>query len=152
MKTKSLVLAIAIVALAACTPDITGVNIPVAGSVVGVWNGAARWTAIQSGDSLGPRSSGTALATLFQSGAAILSGSTWEVTGIYTGTLTGSVDPDGNATGTIQVLVLATGCTSSSSWGGSVDGDTFTVSTSFSSASPLPCGDAPVGLVLTLVR
>jgi hypothetical protein len=141
-----------LLALPACTPNITGVNIPVAGSVVGVWNGAARWTALQGGDSLGPRSSGTALATIFQSGAAILSGSTWEVTGIYTGTLTGSVDPEGNATGTIQVLVLETGCTSSSSWGGSVEGNTFTVSASFSQAGPVPCGDAPVGLVITLVR
>lgn len=141
-----------VLVLAGCASDITGVTLPEAGNIAGIWNGTGAWAGLQGGGSLGPQSNGTAVATIFQNGAAILSGTTWEVTGIYTGTLTGSIDPDGNATGTATVFVLATSCAASAAWGGKVEGDHLRISTSFAQPGALPCADAPVGLTLDLNR
>lgn len=149
---RFLIAVLTVVVLAGCTSDIAGINVPEPGQIAGAWVGNARWNAIQGGGSLGPVASGATTAIIFQSGAAIISGSTWEVTGIFTGTLSGSVDTEGRATGTATVLVLAPGCAASSSWGGRVEGDNLSITMSFADPGATPCNGAPVGLTLNLSR
>lgn len=144
----------ALLLLAGCTSDIADITLPTApepGSIAGAWAGNARWDAVQGGAAAAV-TSGSATAIIFQSGAAILGGSTWEVTGLYTGTISGSVDADGNATGTATVQVIGGGCGASASWGGQVNGDRLTITTSFADPGAVPCAGAPVGLTLSLGR
>lgn len=142
---------VAIVALCACQNDITGVTPPTPSSLSGSWSGNARWDAVQGG-APAVVTSGAASAIIFQNEAAILGGSTWEVTGMFTGTLSGTVDPDGNATGVATVLVVGVPCTASTSFGGTVEGDRFTMTMSYADPGSAPCPGAPVGMVLSLSR
>ncbi len=154
--TAALVVALAIAVLmsaASCTSDIASITIPdapVPAAIAGAWAGNARWDAVQGG-APGVVTSGAATAIIFQSGATILS-SSWEVTGVYAGSLSGSVDPDGNATGTATVTVLAAACSASAPWGGKLDGDQLAMTMSFANPGTVPCAGAPVGLTLNLSR
>lgn len=143
----------AAVVLGGCTSDISDITVPTApepGSIAGAWSGNARWDAVQGG-APGAVTAGAATAIIFQNGATILS-SAWEVTGIFAGSLSGSVDPDGNATGTATVTVLAAGCSASAPWGGKLDGDQLAVTMSYADPGTVPCAGAPVGLTLNLAR
>lgn len=154
MKSKLLIPLVLIAVLVGCTSDIASItvpDIPEPGQISGAWAGNARWDALQGG-ALGAVSSGAATAILFQSSASILSGSQWEVTGLYTGTLSGTVNPDGNATGTATVNVTGAGCQASAPWGGQVEGDHLSITMSFADGGSAPCPGAPVGLTLNLSR
>lgn len=144
---------VAIVVLGACNASPTGVDLgslePAA--IAGAWSGAARWTALQGGG-VSAVTSGAATATIFQGGSAILAGSTFEVTGLYSGSISGAVDPNGNVTGTATVTVLAVPCSATASFGGTVDGDKLSISASFQNPGTTPCAGAPVGFVLELGR
>lgn len=147
---------VALLALASwgCPSEIQSVtvpDVPTPGEIAGAWSGFGSWSARQDGDSLGPVSSGPATAIVFQNGAAILT-SSWEITGIYVGTLTGSVDPAGLATGTATVTPVGAGCTATAPWGGNLDGDQLVVTMSFADPGSVPCGAAPVGLTMNLAR
>ena len=148
---KFLIMAVALLVLAACDSAITGVTIPEPVTAAGAWSGAARWDAVQGG---APSSitSGSATATVFQSGAAVLAGTVWDVTGIYTGTLAGSIDNAGNFTGMATVTLLGPLCTASAPFGGKVSGDSMTLTMSFSDPGSSPCAGAPIGLELELGR
>lgn len=148
---KLLIMAVALLVLAACDSAITGVTIPEPATAAGAWSGAARWDAVQGG---APSSimSGSATATIFQSGAAVISGSVWDVTGIYTGTLAGAIDTAGNITGTATVTALGPLCTASAPFGGKVFGNSLTITMSFSDPGSSPCAGVPIGLSLELGR
>lgn len=152
--TAGMLVVVAIAAvMASCTSDIASIvvpGVPEPGKIAGAWAGNARWDAVQGG-APGVVTSGAATAIIFQSGATILS-SSWEVTGVYAGSLSGSVDPDGNATGTATVTVLAAACSASAPWGGKLDGDQLAVTMSFANPGTVPCAGAPVGLTLNLSR
>lgn len=152
---KRVLLGLALVAVvaigSACTNDITGATLPTPSSVAGAWSGNARWDAVQGG-APAVVTSGASSAIIFQNAASILGGSTWEVTGMFTGTLSGTVDPDGNATGVATVLVVGVPCTASASFGGTVQGDKLTLTMSFANPGTAPCPGAPVGMVLSLGR
>ena len=154
MNRKLIAVAIAaVLVLAGCTSDISSITIPEVaepGNIGGAWSGNARWDTLQGGVP-GAVTSGAATAIIFQSGAAIL-GSTWEVPGVFAGTLTGSVDSAGNATGTATVTPTAAGCTASASWGGKLTGDQLAITMSYADPGSVPCGAAPVGLTLNLSR
>lgn len=142
-----------VVAVASCTSDIASITIPdapVPAAIAGAWAGNARWDAVQGG-APGAITAGASTAIIFQNGATIL-GSTWEVTAIYAGSLSGSVDPDGNATGTATVTVLAAGCVASAPWGGKLEGDQLAITMSFANPGTVPCAGAPVGLTMNLSR
>lgn len=139
--------------LVGCTSEIADITVPTApepGQIAGAWSGSARWDALQGG-AAGAVTSGAATAIIFQNGATILS-SSWEVTGVFAGTITGSIDPDGNATGTATVTPIGAGCTASAPWGGKVDGDQLDVAMSFADPGTVACAAAPVGLTLDLSR
>jgi hypothetical protein len=143
---------VAVVAMgSACQNNITGATLPVPSIVAGAWAGNARWDAVQGG-APAVVTSGASSAIIFQTGAAIQGGSTWEVTGMFTGTLSGTVDPNGNATGVATVLVVGVPCTASASFGGTVEGDRLVLTMSFADPGASPCPGAPVGMVLTLGR
>ena len=145
-------LLVAVVAMgAACQNDITGVTAAEPSGVAGAWSGNARWDAVQGG-AAAVVTSGAASAIIFQDAASIQGGSTWEVTGMFTGTLSGTVDTDGNATGVATVLVVGVPCTASASFGGTVEGDTMVLTMSFANPGASPCPGAPVGMVLSLGR
>lgn len=145
---------VALLTLAGCSSSVTGVDLAdlEPSSIAGSWQGVARWSALQGGGSVGPNSTGTATATVFQSGAAILAGSTWEVTGLYSASMSGSIDNEGRFTGTTTVTVLAGPCTSTASFGGFVEGNKMEISTSFQNPGTAPCAGAPVGLDIELGR
>lgn len=155
MKTTKLAAAlVAALMLVGCASDITSVTVPEVpepGEIAGAWAGSARWDALQGGGSVGPVASGAATSIIFQSGASILT-STWEVTGVFTGSLTGSVDPNGRATGTATVQPVGAGCTATTSWGGQLAGDQLAMTMSFSDPGAVPCAAAPVGLTFNLSR
>ena len=139
--------------LVGCTSDITDITVPSLpepASIAGAWAGNARWDAVQ-GLAVGAVTSGAATAIMFQNAGTILT-STWEVTGLFAGTVTGSVDPNGNATGTATVTVLAAACSASAPWGGTLDGDQLSMTMSFADPGTVPCPGAPVGLTLNLSR
>lgn len=143
----------AILFMSSCTSDIAGITIPdapVPATISGAWAGSARWDAVQGG-APGVITSGASTAIIFQNNATILS-SSWEVTGVYAGTLSGSIDPSGNATGTATVTVLAAGCVASAPWGGKLDGNHLAVTMSYANPGTVPCLGAPVGLTLNLSR
>lgn len=142
----------AVLLLAGCTSDIASItvpDVPEPGQIAGAWSGSGRWDALQGGAPAAV-TSGAAQSIIFQNAASILAGSTWEVSGMFTGTLSGSVDPDGNATGT--ATVTAGGCQASAAWGGKVEGDQLEIRTSFADPGSAPCAGAPVGLTLNLSR
>ncbi|KKM72945.1 hypothetical protein LCGC14_1415410 [marine sediment metagenome] len=153
MKRKLLAAAVvAVLVLAGCTSDISDITVPEAptpGQIAGAWSGNARWDALQGG-APGAVTSGSATAIIFQNGATIL-GSTWEVPGVFAGTLSGSVDPNGNATGTATVTPTGAGCTASAPWGGKLDGDQLAMTMSYPPGTVL-CPAAPIGLTLNLSR
>lgn len=151
---KLLIALVMAVTLVGCTSDIASIDIPTApepGNIAGSWSGNARWDALQGG-AAGVISSGAANSIIFQNDGSILSGSTWEVTGLFTGTLSGAVDTVGNATGVATVTVTAAGCQASAAWGGRVSGDQLNVTMSFADPGTAPCAGAPVGLTLNLSR
>ncbi len=150
-KTLIGLLLIAVVALGACSNDITGTNSPTPTGIAGAWSGNARWDAVQGG-AAAVVTSGASSAIIFQDAASIQGGSTWEVTGMFTGTLSGTVDPNGNVTGTATVLVVAVPCQASTSFGGTVGGGTLVINMSFANPGSAPCPGAPVGMVLSLSR
>ncbi len=152
-RTRLAALVVALFLLAGCTSDIASItvpDVPEAGNIAGAWAGNARWDAVQGG-AAGAVTSGAATSIMFQNGATIL-GSTWEVPGVFAGTLTGSVDPAGNATGTAPVTPFGAGCTASAPWGGKLDGDQLAVTMSYADPGTVPCAAAPVGLTLNLAR
>ncbi len=139
--------------LASCTSDIntvTSPNVAEPGNIAGAWSGSARWDALQGGGA-GAVTSGSATAIFFQSGAAVTS-STWGVPGVFTGTLTGSVDASGNVTGSATVRPTGAGCSSTAPWGGQLSGNTLSMTMSFADPGSVPCAAAPVGLTLNLSR
>lgn len=151
-KIQAVVIAAALV-MVSCTSDIASISIPDApepGSIGGAWSGNARWDALQGG-APGAVTSGSATAIIFQNGATIL-GSSWEVPGVFAGNLTGSIDADGNATGTATVTPTGAGCTASAPWGGKLDGDQLAITMSYADPGTVPCPAAPVGLTLNLAR
>ena len=147
---KILILAAAILLLASCQSDVTGVNIPEPGSVAGAWSGSGSWDALQGGAPAAV-TAGAATAAMFQSGASILGGSTWQVTGVFSATLTGTIDDEGNISGTTSLTVP---CPATASFGGSLsaDGSQLSIAVSFSDPGTTPCAGAPIGLVLSLSR
>ena len=144
--------AVLVVGLASCASDINTVTAPDVepGQIAGAWAGSARWDALQGGGA-GAVTSGSATAIFFQSGAAI-NGSTWGVPGVFTGTLTGSVDPEGNATGSATVTPTGAGCSATAAWGGQLTGNGLSMTMSFADPGSVPCAAAPVGLTLNLSR
>lgn len=156
MKFRMIAAAVAaVLVLAGCTSEIASVTVPTApepGNAAGSWSGSARWDAVQGGAPAAV-TSGAATAIIFQSGAAIAQGSRWEVTGAgFTGTLSGTIDPAGNLTGTATVTVTAVPCTASAAFGGELDDNSLAIVTSFADPGTAPCAGAPVGLTLTLGR
>ena len=153
MRLKILTVAIAaVLVLVGCTSDIADITVPTApepGSIAGAWAGNARWDAVQGG-APGVITSGAATAIIFQNGATILA-STWEVAGIFAGELSGSIDPEGNATGTATVRPTGAGCEASAPWGGKLDGDQLAMTMSYPLGT-VPCAAAPIGLTLNLSR
>ena len=147
-----LLAAVLVLLLAGCTSDITSTvpDIPEPGSIAGAWSGNARWDALQGGGA-GAVTSGSATVIMFQNDATILS-STWEVPGVFAGTLTGSVDPDGYATGSATVRPTGAGCIATAPWGGQLDGDSLQMTMSYADPGSVPCAAAPVGLTLNLSR
>ncbi len=145
---KLVVMAVAIVALAACASDITGVNLPVVGNVAGAWSGDARWDAVQGG-AADEVTSGAANAVVQQNGSAV--SGTWQVTNRFAATFGGAIDNDGNLTGPTTVVV--DDCDATAFYGGSLsaDGSILRISVSFNEGV-VPCPGAPIGLELTLVR
>lgn len=148
---KLMIAAAALLVLVACESAITDVEFPEPAVAAGSWAGSARWDALQGGGA-STITSGSARATIFQSGAAVTAGSSWEVSGLFTGTLSGSIDDAGNFTGTTTVTVLAGPCQATASFGGKVENDHMTIAASFADPGSTPCAGAPVGLLLELGR
>ncbi len=144
---------VALLAIAGCTSDIASITVPetpTAAEIAGAWSGSGRWDALQGGGAAAV-TSGAATAIIFQNEATILS-SSWQITGVFVGSITGSVNPDGLATGTATVTPVGAGCTATAPWGGSVDGDQLVVTMSFADPGSVPCAAAPVGLTMNLSR
>ena len=144
------IVAIALLALPSCTPDITDVNVPEALNIAGAWAGSARWSGLQG---LVPTviSSQDAAATMFQNAAAVQG--TWEITGLWVGDLTGNIDPAGNFLGTMNVTVLGAGaCSASAPASGTATDVRLELRVSYADPGSTPCAGAPVGLVLELGR
>ncbi len=149
MMRKYLMIA-ALVALASCTPDVTGINNAEPLNIAGAWAGTARWSALQGGAST-VVSSQDAGATIFQNGASVQG--EWEITGLWVGSFTGVVDPEGNVTGAMSVTVLGAGaCTASANAAGSATSVRLELRVSYANPGSTPCAGAPVGLIMELGR
>ncbi len=140
----------ALVALASCTPDVTGINNAEPLNIAGAWAGTARWSALQGGAPTA-LSSQDASATMFQNDASVQG--TWEVTSLWVGDFVGVVDPQGNVTGSMSVTVLgAAPCTASANAAGTADPTRLELRVSYADPGSTPCAGAPVSLVLEMGR
>ena len=151
--------ALLLVALAGCdgfqvsdipTPVVP--EIPMPANVNGAWQGSFRFESVQGGLPAGAVTSGAATVSVFQNGAGF--SSTWSVVSAgLNGSMSGTIDPDGNIAGTAAVTVAATPCSTTTTLTGQLNeaGSVLVFQADFF-ATVSACAGAPLGATWNLGR